>query len=561
MTRWPALAVVLTVGLAGALAGDPEGRVPRDVRTEVFATAVSCAPCHDNRDDSAALRDGRGRGIAPYGLWRGSMMANAARDPFFQAAVAAEVLAAPDRKEEIEARCLHCHAPMASMEERRAGRKGLSMAALGRTHTEDEQDLAALALDGVSCTLCHQILPENLGKPESLDGGFAVGEWREIYGPHDELFVMPMWRIVKYWPVEGHHMTLSAHCGTCHTALLEGGVPELAPYLEWRNSAYDDERAKPGPAAATCQACHQPRTSDGGAPIRTRIAHASHAGDIRWIEPREPVGRHLFAGGNTLLPAILRDHATELGVKAPPEAFDEAIARAREMLEERTARLAIERVSRDPDLTHFTVSIGNLAGHKFPTGHSSRRAWLRLRARDPEGKLLLAWGEHDREGRILGADGVPLPSELAGGPIAPHQLAFGGAGDVPVFEAILADAKGAPVFRSVLARGYAKDNRLLPLGWSAEHEDAPKTAPKGTAGDADFEAGGDKVRCAIPVPVEIRVFSIEVELLYQTLSPRHAAELFRADTPEVRRFQTYYEAADRTPVVVAIAGMVVGEDG
>lgn len=551
----------VAVCLAVALAGGGEGRIPRDVRTEVFATGIACAPCHNNTDDSAALRDGRGRGIAPWELWRSSMMANSARDPFFRAAMAAEAAAAPERRAEIEARCLHCHAPMASVEERNAGRPGLAAAALDRSHTDDDQDLAALALDGVSCTLCHQVLADNLGTKESLDGGFEIGEWREIYGPHGDQFVMPMWRVVKYWPVEGRHVTRSAHCGTCHTALLEGGVPELAPYLEWRNSAFDDERPEPGPAAATCQACHQPRTSEGGVRIRTRIAHASHAGDIRWIEPREPVGRHVFVGGNTLLPAILRDHADELRVKAPAAAFDATIARAREMLEERTARLAIERVERDPERTRFVVSIENLAGHKFPTGHASRRAWLRLRARDLDGRVLVAWGEHDAEGRILGADGAPLPAELALGPVAAHRAAFGGAGDVPIYEAVLADAEGAPVFRSVLARGFAKDNRLLPKGWSAEHPDAAATVPRGTDGDGDFAAGGDRVRCAIPVPAEIRVFRIEVDLLYQTLSPRHAAELFLADEPEVRRFRAYYEAADRTPVVVARAGMVVGEDG
>lgn len=552
--RLPFLAP-LAIGLAAALVGGGESRVPRDVRTDLFATAITCAPCHNNTPDSFALRDHRGRGIAPYELWRSSMMANSARDPFFQAAVAAEAAAAPGRRAEIEARCLRCHAPMASVE-----KPGLSLAALHRTGTEDEHDLSALALDGVSCTLCHQILPDNLGTRESFDGGFEIGDMREIYGPHGDQFLLPMWRIVKYWPVEGHHVTRSAHCGTCHTQLLEGGVPELAAYLEWRNSAYDDEGDEPGPDAATCQACHQPRTSAGGVPIRTRIAHASHAGDIRWIQPREPVGRHVFVGGNTLLPAILRDHADELRVKAPAEAFDETIARAREMLEERTARVTIEQVERDPDHTRFVVVIENLAGHKLPTGHASRRAWLRLRARDLDGRPLVAWGEHDARGRILGADGAPLPSELADGPVAPHRAEFADAAAVPIYEAVLAGPDGAPVFRSVLARGFAKDNRLLPRGWSAEHPEAAATAPTGTDADDDFAAGGDRVACAIPVPPELKVFAIEVELLYQTLSPRHAAELFRADAPEVRRFQAFYETADKSPVVVARAGMVVGED-
>jgi len=559
MRRRLALAAVVAAALVTSWAGE-DHRWPRDVRTEVFATAVTCAPCHNNTDDSFALRDHRGRGIAPYELWQGSMMANAARDPFFQASVAAEVAAAPERKKKIEAHCLRCHAPMAAVELERKGKKGPSLKTLRAKATDIGLDLAALALDGVSCTVCHQIEEDGLGTPRGWNGRFSINEMREIYGPHGEQFVQPMWRTVKYWAVEGHHLTKSALCATCHTVLLENGVPEIATYLEWRNSAYDDERETPGSDAVTCQACHQPRKS-GGVPIRTRIAHASHAGDVRWIQPREPVGQHIFAGGNTLIPAILRDHAKELGVTAPAKAFNQTIERANEMLKERTARVTIENVARDAEHTTFVVVIDNLAGHKFPTGHASRRAWLRLRARDMQGRTVIAWGEHDEAGRILGADKKPMPFELAGGPIAPHQSAFTKPNGVPVYEAILADKDGKPVFRSVLGRGFAKDNRLLPRGWSAEHGSAKRTAPEGVGDGEGFAAGTVRVECAIPVPPDLRVFAIEVELLYQTLSPRHAAELFLVDAPEVRNFQRYYEAADRRPIVVARAGMVVGEDG
>jgi len=559
MRKKLALLATVAAALATSRAGD-DHYLPRDVRTDLFATAVTCAPCHNNTDDSFALRDHRGRGIAPYELWQGSMMANAARDPFFQAAVAAEVAAAPDRKKKIEAHCLRCHAPMASVELKRKGKKGPSLATLHASATYVGLDLAALALDGVSCTVCHQIEEDGLGTLKTFNGQFAINEMRHIYGPHDKQFVQPMWRIVKYWSVEGHHVTKSAHCGTCHTALLDNGVAEIAPYLEWRNSVYDDERKNPGHEAATCQACHQPRKS-GGVPIRTRIAHASHAGDVRWIQPREPVGQHIFAGGNTLLPAILRDNASELGVTAPAEAFDRTIARAKEMLEEKTARVTIEDVARDPENTTFVVVIENFAGHKFPTGHASRRAWLRLRARDMQGRTIIAWGEHDKAGRILGADKQPMPIENAGGPIAAHRGSFTEANGVPVYEAILADKDGKPVFRSVLAQGFAKDNRLLPRGWSAKHADANATKPIGVGDDEGFGAGTVRVECAIPVPNDLRVFAIEVDLLYQVLSPRHAAELFTVDAPEVKRFQRYYEAANRTPVVVARAGTVVGQDG
>ena len=43
--------------------------------------------------------------------------------------------------------------------------------------------------------------------------------------------------------------------------------------------------------------------------------------DFGFARPRSPFGRHVLVGGNTLVPAILRDNAAELGVTAPPEAF------------------------------------------------------------------------------------------------------------------------------------------------------------------------------------------------------------------------------------------------
>jgi len=553
---------VLAAAPAAPVAAD-EGRVPRDVRTKRFATSIACSFCHANADDTGAMRDGAGRGVAPYDLWRSSMKANAARDPFFRAAVAAEVAAAPDRRIEIEARCLHCHAPMASLEARLAGRPGLAHADLDRDHDDADDDRAALARDGVSCTLCHQIRPEGLGGPEGFDGRFVVGEERRIFGPHGDQWTQPMKRITDYEPERAEHVQRSALCATCHTSHLTaspgGAVAELGAYLEWRNSDYDDERPEPGPRAATCQACHLPTTDQDGAPIRTRIAKSSHGADLAQIPPLEPFGRHLFVGGNTLLPAILRDHAEELHVKAPPAAFDATIARARELLAGRTATLEILEALPGVDSLTVTVPVRNLAGHKFPTGHASRRAWLRLRVRDLRGDVFFASGEHDAQGRIVArTDAAPLPFEAAGGPLAPHRPVVRREDEVQVYEAVLARA-GKPEFHSVPATGFAKDNRLLPAGWRADHPDAAATAPQGTAGDGDFEAGGDTVTYEIPFPDEepLTDFTVEVALLYQPLAPRTAAELFATDAPEVRRFERMYRAATRTPETVATAWLTV----
>jgi hypothetical protein len=540
-----ALRVLLIVPLAAALAAAE----PRDVRTELFATSIVCAPCHGNADDSGALRDLRGRGISPYDLWRGSMLANASRDPFFRAVLAVEA-----RDAAAEGRCLHCHAPMASLEERAAGRPGLRRAQLDAKGDEDADDLAALARDGVSCTACHQILPDGLGTPASFGGGFAIGEEREIFGPHENPWAMPMKRFTEYWATHGAHMLDSALCGTCHTSAA-GGDAEYAPYLEWRNSSYVDEGGLRGPRARSCQSCHVP-VAPGA---RTRISRSPHEGDLDRAPPREPVGRHVYVGGNTLVPAILRDHREELLAHAPGEAFDAAIALAREQLRERTARVQIEESVVGAESLHVVIKVENLTGHKFPTGHSSRRAWLRLLVRDLAGNVLFASGECDKEGRIVGTDGKPLPSEAAGAALSPHRAAVSGAGEAQVYEAVLAREGGGVALSGATAKGWAKDNRLLPSGWSGGHADAAATAPAGTKEDADFGPGTDLVTYEIPWEGGPARYVVEAALLYQPLSARYAAELFASDAPEVARFRRMLEKADRTPEVVAEARLEVRE--
>ena len=171
-------------------------------------------------------------------------------------------------------------------------KKPMTLAALDEEFEEKDADRAALARDGVSCTVCHQILPDP--KP---DGKFKIGENREIFGPFDKQFGVAMHRVSKYWPVQGKHMRDANQCGTCHADSHGGDTT----YFEWRNSSREK----------TCQQCHMPGAG------RTRIARTSHGGDIPNIIPRSPIGQHFFAGGNTLIPRILRDNREALHVTAP----------------------------------------------------------------------------------------------------------------------------------------------------------------------------------------------------------------------------------------------------
>ena len=100
------------------------------------------------------------------------MMANAARDPYWQASVRRESIDNPGLQSAIEDTCSTCHMPMARTAARADGRMGEVFAHTGRA--ADASVETAQAWDGVSCTVCHQIAADNLGEHESFDGGYVI---------------------------------------------------------------------------------------------------------------------------------------------------------------------------------------------------------------------------------------------------------------------------------------------------------------------------------------------------------------------------------------------------
>ncbi|MBL4847669.1 MAG: hypothetical protein JKY65_19300 [Planctomycetes bacterium] len=528
-----------------------------DVDSKSFTTSGSCALCHGQSEQAKAMRDGEGRGIAPYDLWQSTMMANSARDPLWRAVVSMEVAATPSKKAAIEAKCLRCHSPMASTEASRGKSQGKSPLGLDVLYGTGPR--AQLALDGVSCTVCHQIQPKNLGKPESFSGHYEIGTERVIFGPHAEPVPGPMRAHTGFTPQEGKHVRESALCATCHTLFTDAfdaegkltghRLPEQTPYLEWRNSIFNDEIGERG---ASCQSCHVPTRDQDGKTIKTKIAHAPPGFDFPFIEPRSPFGRHLFVGGNTLIPAILRDNREDLRPRASKKAFDATIAMARSQLTKRTARIALRNVQRKGDTLQAEVAVTIMTGHKFPTGHPTRRAWLQLVVTDVAGRVLFSSGSYDTTGRILGAKGKPLAEEVAGGPTYPHREVVKSSDEVLVYESVMGDSKSKPTFLLTRGASYLKDNRLLPLGWRADHADAEPTQPRGVGKDANFLGGRDRVRYEITLPQGTQgPLRVEARLLYQVLGARYADEIFQFDTREIRAFNGYWQKADRRPVVVA----------
>lgn len=519
-----------------------------------FATSPVCAECHGNAPGATAMRDESGSLVAPDDLWQGTMMANSARDPFWWAMVKAEAAVTPSRAAEIEAECTHCHAPMASIREDLYGGP-FALADL----LDGSTDRGQLGLDGVACAACHQIPTTDVLGPPPLP---AVGE---IYGPHAAPFTMPMAMHTGFVPTASSHMDESAVCGTCHTltteALAPDGAPlgrhvlEQAPYLEWRNSIYTTEGAAPGPEAASCQSCHMPSVSAAGVPISTRIARRPMGDDFPPISERSPFHRHVLVGGNTLVPAMLRDFAQELRPRASAAAFDATIAAARGLLEQSTASVSLAGATRDGDALVLPVEITSAVGHKLPSGIPARRAFVHVEVRDGGGKVVFRSGATDDQGRLVDRDGAVLASEILGGPLEPHRTEIDDDAQVQIYESVLGDADGAPVYRLLRGEGYAKDNRILPAGWSAQGPHAADTAPVLGRSDGDFAGGSDVVRYRVLAPATDGPYTVDVSLRYQPIGARFVHELLAIDAPEVRAFERIWDASDRGPETIASASI------
>ena len=170
-----------------------------------FAGSGNCAICHTNLTDAA------GNDVSIDSHWRSTIMANASKDPFWQAKVASEVARNPQLKEVIEDKCASCHMPMAYTQ---ADVDDLPTLMLDDGFLNPANTLNEAAMDGNSCTLCHQIVDPELGEYH-IDTDTEPPD-RLIYGQFKNPEQSTMMAGSSYKPVFGEQISQSVLCGTCH---------------------------------------------------------------------------------------------------------------------------------------------------------------------------------------------------------------------------------------------------------------------------------------------------------------------------------------------------------
>lgn len=378
-----------------------------------------------------------------HALWSNSMMSRSGADPYWKLRVDRERELLPGARAVIDEKCFRCHAP-----------------------TSKDLGAEAGAREGVTCTVCHRITDQGFGTAASFTGGFHFNPKKEIAGPHERPFQMPMLMHTTMAPVASEHVLRPELCATCHTVITpildaqgrsHGEFYEQTPYLEWRAS-------DGGATGLTCQQCHMPALEEA-----EYIAHRPPGGPFPPTRPRQPFARHEFTGGNV---QVLE--RTGGDAAATRQRLESALALAAE-------------ATREGGATVLRVEVRNLTGHKLPTGFPGRRLWLRVTAWDAGGRESFSSGGAGTDFRQPHRDWISSPSEAM------------------IWEARM---QGPSL---LLDAAWEKDNRILPAGFDAARVqiagiDASRISAVGVQGDGDFRPGSDRVRYRLPADTErIRV--------------------------------------------------------
>ncbi|MBY0276774.1 hypothetical protein K2Z84_15660 [Candidatus Binatia bacterium] len=577
-----------------------------------FLTSAQCDACHNATAQSPLLpqmvlvtaepgRTSRLRNLSPYGEWRVSPMGLAGRDPMFFAQLQSETNRLPDLDACIETTCLHCHGVMGARQWAADTASDpaceqlfaippppdvpfgspFRRAVLAQWPGEEpsgEQRYAALARDGVSCTVCHHVADTDLGEERSFTGNFVTGPADELYGPYatDTVKQKPMQHALGLTPMHGAQVASSELCGSCHNVLLPiyandgrrlGASYEQATHLEWTNS----DSGRPGKAFRSCQDCHMPKTFRG-TKLAFEIASSESAEAFPPttnrlpdddIQPalRDRYSRHALHGLNVFLNQMAQQFPLLLGIQqidfmseqassidppAPPfrasypmelpllTGLDSML----DMAANETATVELARVRRSGGLLEADVTVENLTGHDLPTGVGFRRMFLELLVLDAEENVLWASGRTNALGFLVDGTGdTVLPSEqpqrFPDAAIQPHYQTITASDQVQIYQELIRDSDGRLTTSFLRRVDTVKDNRIRPKGYDPgffARSDSPYVRELAElhgaeADDPDYtdprRTGADRIayRIALDPDTLARADHVRVTLQSQSIPP------------------------------------------
>ncbi len=437
---------------------------------QAFVTSNQCMSCHAGitepfgpsmfiaTGDSAGYGD-PGIHVSPYGEWRWTPMGLSGRDPVFFAQIESELALlkkrygeerAHDVGQQLQNTCLGCHGVMGKRqhdldvsEDQRSnfGIKDVYHQQLDPNAAgfRDGQ-YAALARDGVSCSVCHRMQPRPMEPGDtreylehfletSITGNFFLGKPGEVYGPYKDQELSPyvMDHAIGMQPKHSDYIKQSQMCGSCHTVnlpivdwpredqedyndlMLAEWNPEFqdfhhhveqATYLEWLNSEFENELNPQNPKGQSCQDCHMSKgvhDAETGVDIdqiKTRIAAvqdqtypdaenlASHEElNVRY---RNEYSRHNFRGLNVFMLEMFNQFDDVLGVRkhdymtGSKTDIAHAVRDFQRQASQDTAKIDVQARWSGRRKLEVDVDIQSLVGHRFPSGVGFRRAFLEL---------------------------------------------------------------------------------------------------------------------------------------------------------------------------------------
>ena len=501
------------------------------LQSGTFINPDQCDNCHGGYDVN----------VEPAFTWRGSMMAQAQRDPLYLACLAISNQDAP----EVGDICIKCHTPKGWLE--------------GRSTPTDGSALTVDDRQGITCHFCHKMIPPtplgvNPYPSEPLyttdpPGGLSSYILDSTYLATIDTTIPPtnangMFicdnndnRRGPYFDPKANHNTPyspfqsdSKLCGTCHDVSnpvyetvrdVNGNIIGYAPgefntapidynpyamfpvertYSEWLVSQYNTPGGITGSYfggnktfVSTCQDCHMRDVTGKGC-------------NKNYAPIRDDLPLHDLTGANTFMPNLI-DLA--FPGEADLAALQAGILRARDMLQHAaTVELTVNQI----DAT-ASIKITNETGHKLPSGYpEGRRIWINLKAYSALNGQEYESGNYESATGVLTTSGTKIYEVKPG-------LTSG-----------IAAITGLPAgksFHFVLSDTIYFDNRIPPRGFTNANFDSIQSPPVGYSyADGQY---WDETIYQLPFIPD----SVNVNLYYQTTSKEYVEFLRDNDSTSV----------------------------